>query len=201
MTDYNEILIGEIDPGSPITTSLMTRIRDNVLGIAEGTLDTAPVPRVAIDLAGKTAIGTDETSTAKVLRPDGAGGAFWGAEGATAPPHYIRYNIGPNGGGSAENAVGGIESVNDGGWVWSGAGELTVPETGVYMIWCKRENVTTIRDYSFQVNGVKPPYLPSGLDVWEFTAPVRLTAGDIVRIRTPSSTSGGGTFTLALVRV
>lgn len=36
MASYNEITDGEIDPESPITTSLMTKLRDNPEAIAEG---------------------------------------------------------------------------------------------------------------------------------------------------------------------
>lgn len=36
MTSYTAILNGEIDPESPITTSLMTKLRDNPIAIAEG---------------------------------------------------------------------------------------------------------------------------------------------------------------------
>jgi len=43
MTSYVTITDGEIDPESPITTTLMTKMRDNAIAIAEGT---SPAPSV-----------------------------------------------------------------------------------------------------------------------------------------------------------
>ena len=76
-TAYSAIADSEIDTDSPITASLMTRVRNNPIAIAEGA---ATAPRVAIDLtpsgAGspQTALGTDITDTNKYIRANGAGG-------------------------------------------------------------------------------------------------------------------------------
>jgi len=45
MTAYNTIADSDIDPESPITTTLMTRLRDNTLAIQEGT---SPAPAIAM---------------------------------------------------------------------------------------------------------------------------------------------------------
>lgn len=208
MTDYNDILVGEIDPGSPITTSLMTRLRDNLLGVAEGSADTAPVPRVAVDLGGKTALATDETDASKVLRPDGAGGVEWGVEGATSPPHYARTGMqyaNPGSGNVGVNILSwaGTEQINVGGWTFRTDGLLTVPESGVYMLYCSRTSAA--RQATLEATA---PGSMLGLGLgnggtanWEFTLPVRLVAGEHVRIHIGSGSGGSGLFNIGLVRV
>jgi len=57
---FSAIDDSEVDSESPITESLVTRLRDNSYWIIEGTNKTT------------------ETDTAKTLRPDGAGGVVWG---------------------------------------------------------------------------------------------------------------------------
>lgn len=70
MTTYSTVSNAEIQPGAPVASSWVTKLRDNPIAIAEG----APgAPRVVVP----TALSTAETSTAKVLMPDGAGGLQW----------------------------------------------------------------------------------------------------------------------------
>lgn len=54
MTNYNAIADAEIDPGSPITTSLVERLRDNPIAIAEGA---AGAPRVDLSALDEATIG------------------------------------------------------------------------------------------------------------------------------------------------
>jgi len=79
MTTYAIINPADIDPDSPTTQSLMTRLRDNPLAIAEGD---ATAPRVVVP----TALSTAESDVNKVLRPNGTGGVAWQslASGAVA---------------------------------------------------------------------------------------------------------------------
>jgi hypothetical protein len=93
---YNEILNSEVDPDSPITTSLMTRLRDNPIAIAQGAPHPdAPggdfTPRVHIDKDPdfdpddpnpanpnkQNAITTDQTNGSLVMVPDGLGSTEW----------------------------------------------------------------------------------------------------------------------------
>ncbi len=48
MSDYNDILDTEIDPGSPVTTSLFARLRDNPEAIAEGALNAPQINTAAL---------------------------------------------------------------------------------------------------------------------------------------------------------
>jgi hypothetical protein len=52
MTTYALIDNTEVDPESPITTSLVTRLRDNFLAIAEGDSSAPSIARKAIDVGG-----------------------------------------------------------------------------------------------------------------------------------------------------
>lgn len=61
MTTYSAIASGDIDPESPLTTTLLTKLRDNPIAIAEGasgapTMTTAamPVDEINGSLAGLT---------------------------------------------------------------------------------------------------------------------------------------------------
>ncbi len=58
----------------PLSVSWTLQGKYNQYAIAEGHDD---APRIAVDLNGKTAIGTDETNTGKFLHPDGLGGVEW----------------------------------------------------------------------------------------------------------------------------
>lgn len=95
-TTYNVISNSEIDADSPITTSLMTRLRDNPVAIAEGAAHPDAgsnifTPRIAIDkdpnfdpddpdpshADKQIAVVTDQTNSSLVLVPDGSGSVEW----------------------------------------------------------------------------------------------------------------------------
>ena len=63
-----------LQPGQFITSALGLAYRDNCIAIADGDVG---APKVAIDLNGQTAIGTDELDPTKTLVPDGLGGVAW----------------------------------------------------------------------------------------------------------------------------
>lgn len=48
MADYNAILDAEIEPEKPVTTSLMTRLRDNPIAITEGAAGAPQIQTAAI---------------------------------------------------------------------------------------------------------------------------------------------------------
>lgn len=48
MTDYNAITDNEIEPEKPVTTSLMTRLRDNPIAITEGAAGAPQIQTAAI---------------------------------------------------------------------------------------------------------------------------------------------------------
>lgn len=86
MTTYAVILDSEVDPESPMTTSLWFRSRDNPLAIFEGDATAIAASKaLAIEYDSgsgtQTGIITDVTDQTLSLRPDGAGGAEWGAGG------------------------------------------------------------------------------------------------------------------------
>lgn len=68
---YSTIADGELEQNKVVTEATARKLRDNPIAIAAG--DTG-APRVAIDLSGQTAIGTDNNNTDRVLRPNGSGG-------------------------------------------------------------------------------------------------------------------------------
>lgn len=73
MATYQAIPDASLDPESPVDAELMFRLRDNPLAILDGDASaTAAGLRVNLD-AAKTA----QTSTSKVLRPNGAGLVTW----------------------------------------------------------------------------------------------------------------------------
>jgi len=49
MTAYNTIADSDIDPESPITTTLMTRLRDNAIAITEGSSGAPKIQEAAMD--------------------------------------------------------------------------------------------------------------------------------------------------------
>lgn len=57
MTTYNQILDSEIDPESPVTASLMTKIRNNPIALAEGAPGAPRINRRAITPGGTEADG------------------------------------------------------------------------------------------------------------------------------------------------
>lgn len=61
MTDFNEILDSEIDPGSPLNTSLFSRLARNPLAIAEGDVSAPPIRAQAMTrvAAGSVPVRTD----------------------------------------------------------------------------------------------------------------------------------------------
>ena len=78
MTSYAAISNPEVAPGAPASSSVVTRMRDNPIAIAEG----APgAPRVVVP----TALSTSETNTLKRLAPNGSGGVMWADGGSLAP--------------------------------------------------------------------------------------------------------------------
>ena len=83
MTTYAVILDSEIDPESPMTTSLWFRTRDNPLAIFEGDATAIAASKaLAIEYDSgsgtQTGIITDVTDQTLSLKPDGSGGAIWG---------------------------------------------------------------------------------------------------------------------------
>lgn len=56
MTDYVEITNAQIDPESPVTSELMTALRDNPIAITEGSSGAPPIQLAAL---GTIAAGTD----------------------------------------------------------------------------------------------------------------------------------------------
>jgi hypothetical protein len=73
MTAYDPILNTEVDAESPITQSLMERMRDNPIAVAEGD----PSVPYANLIKVPQALRTDEVSTLARLVPDGAGNVRW----------------------------------------------------------------------------------------------------------------------------
>ena len=68
MTAYTAIADADIDPESPITTTLVTRLRDNPIAISEGTspapsIQTAAYASGSVDAA---AIGTGEVGQSEI---------------------------------------------------------------------------------------------------------------------------------------
>ena len=92
--DYVGIADTEVDAGSPTTTSLGTRWRDDPIAGMQGDPDAktaASTVWLGVDRSGgSTQYGaiTDETSLQKVLKPDGSGSVVWGT---VAPP--LSWNI------------------------------------------------------------------------------------------------------------
>lgn len=86
--DYTDITDLEVEAGKPLATSLMTRLRDNPIAGMQGDPDAKTAQAtvwLGVDRLGTDQYGaiTDETDTAKVLRPDGSGSVEWGI---IAPP-------------------------------------------------------------------------------------------------------------------
>ncbi len=67
MTTYNEILDSEIDPESPITTSLMFRLRDNLLAVIQADPSAPTISPSAFDPGGSAIDGalTDASTLTK----------------------------------------------------------------------------------------------------------------------------------------
>lgn len=89
MTTYSTILNSEIDPDSPITTALMTKIRDNPLAIGEGASGAPKLLRNAMRVAYFSASGTfnvpaDVTQVWVEVAGAGGGGAGHNTSIATA---------------------------------------------------------------------------------------------------------------------
>lgn len=80
---YTAISDTEIDADSPITASLMSRLRDNPIaglqGIPAAITDEAAVAVDWTPTGGglRNALKTDETDTSKVLTPDGSNSTQW----------------------------------------------------------------------------------------------------------------------------
>lgn len=75
---YELIDDSEVDSESPITESLMTRLRDQwYAALCDGSTTASNDERVSVPGRLKTA----ETDTQKVLQPDGAGGCIWSSAG------------------------------------------------------------------------------------------------------------------------
>jgi len=72
MTAYNTIADSDIDPESPITTTLMTRLRDNAIAIAEGTSPAPPVAMTALETYPftQTDIVDEAVTYAKITNAD-----------------------------------------------------------------------------------------------------------------------------------
>lgn len=68
MTTYTAITSGEIDPDSPITNSLMTKLRDNPIAITEGASGAPKIQTAAIDDLAVTAakLASNAVTTAKI---------------------------------------------------------------------------------------------------------------------------------------
>lgn len=71
MTTYTAITAGEIDADSPITTGLMTLLRDNPIAITEGSSGAPKIQNAALDTDSVTAakiaaaaVGSSELATA-----------------------------------------------------------------------------------------------------------------------------------------
>ena len=77
MTTYDPILDTEVDAESPITESLMTRLRDNLAAVAEGDTTVPTLKRILVP----TALRTSEVDTSANLVPDGVGGVRWSSGG------------------------------------------------------------------------------------------------------------------------
>jgi len=60
-TSYTSIPNGDIDPDSPITTGLMTLLRDNPIAITEGASGAPSVARAALEAGTKTWVLLQET--------------------------------------------------------------------------------------------------------------------------------------------
>jgi len=60
MTAYNTIADGDIDPESPITTTLMTRLRDNAIAITEGSSGAPEIQTAALEQANGSEAVTQE---------------------------------------------------------------------------------------------------------------------------------------------
>jgi len=74
----NNIPDGDIDAESPLTESLMTRLRDNPIAIAQASAGDAEPPRVRSTVSGPSAIASDGIAGAMLtvtddLSPDGFG--------------------------------------------------------------------------------------------------------------------------------
>ncbi|MBA1447001.1 MAG: hypothetical protein FE835_19365 [Gammaproteobacteria bacterium] len=67
MTAYNAIPAADIDPDSPITTSLMTHIRDNPIAISEGSTG---APRIKTDAYEAGSVNTDAIAQGAVSRAE-----------------------------------------------------------------------------------------------------------------------------------
>lgn len=80
----------EVDAESPVTQSLMFRLRDNAFAGMQGDPNAIADDRgVWVDKNGQSAIQTDELDVNKVLKPDGAGGvAFSSIAPASLPSNY-----------------------------------------------------------------------------------------------------------------
>jgi hypothetical protein len=76
MTDYNDILDTEIDPGSPVATTLLVRLRDNPIAIAQGAAG-APTTQAAAVTLGSVHRAKFSTSLEK-YRFTGVGCEFTG---------------------------------------------------------------------------------------------------------------------------
>jgi hypothetical protein len=195
MTDWTEIVaVSEFVIKAPITFEHARAWYNNPKAIAEG----APsAPRVAIDVDGQTAIETDETDTAKVLRPDGAGGIEWGSEQAQNPPRCYRTGMtySSAGGGTVGGNGPGSEAQASVGITFS-AGEFTVPSAGGYVITAQWSGARAKR---LQVNSVDLSGLPNEIAA-NVAVVLYLQAGDVVRIRVANGT-GSESGNLQMMRV
>tara|TARA_R110002020_G_scaffold451901_1_gene666107 strand:- start:1484 stop:2062 length:579 start_codon:yes stop_codon:yes gene_type:complete len=113
MTTYRTISTSEVDPESPLLSTLAVAWTNNVLAITEG--DPTAISEgkgIAIDLNGQTAILTDENDQSLVLSPDGSGSAEWVEPAA----------------GSITNTIAYSNSVSTSGYVF-----ITLPATGTFL--------------------------------------------------------------------
>ena len=70
MTTYTAIANTEIDPESPVTSDLMTKLRDNPLAQGEGTTGAPRVLGRALDVVEDTNAGSQGVSTTTVTASD-----------------------------------------------------------------------------------------------------------------------------------
>ena len=207
-TSYSAILNSEVDPDSPLTTSLMTRLRDNPIAIAEGA---SGAPRVAIELtpaAGspQTAIATDETTTTKVLSPDGTGSVEWADFAGLGFRAVGSDSVSVN--ASAVTIVLPTEDYDEGSDLASGV--YTAPQAGLYDLFtggyfqAPNDGSSALRVASLDiyVNGsleqrISGPLTGNSGTKEKIAAsyPLKLAAADTVSIKvTPVSGSGTANF-------
>lgn len=110
MTSYITINNTEVDPDSPITADLMTKMRDNPIAISEGSSGAPKVSKLAL---GGLSLGAISSVTSS-----------WGGLTGLGSIKEVYVNFGANQSSTTSDKGVEIRFTNDGGTTWGSAQDL-----------------------------------------------------------------------------